>query len=434
MSPAVWSLVASFAVMLPLMFLGVHIGVALALGGIVGIYAFTGLWGPGINMLLLQSIDVAGSYTLMVIPLFIVLGTLASASGITTDLFAMFYRWFGRVRGGVAIATIGTCAGMASITGSSVATSAAMTRIALPELRRFGYNERLSVGTIANGGTLSIMIPPSITLVLYAIFAEQSVGKMLVAGVIPGLILTLGFIVLISIHCRLRPQDGPRGPAFSWKERAQSLPGVLPFLFIVAAVIVGILTGVWTPVESAAVAVILVALMGFMRRRIDFGRVVSAAREAVTTSASVFMIVIGSMLFSNFLAMNGVNVDITDGIMALQLSPFMLYVLLVLIYLVLGMFMEVSSLLALTIPLVMPLVTAVGWNPIWFGVVIVLLMELAMVTPPVGLNLYAVKAVAADVSLNDIYLGSLPFWFVNMTILFLFYFWPQVTLILPDML
>jgi tripartite ATP-independent transporter DctM subunit len=384
-------------------------------------------------MLLLQSIDVASSYTLMVIPLFIVLGTLASASGITTDLFTMFYRWFGRIRGGVAISTIGTCAGMASITGSSVATSAAMTRIALPELRRFGYSERLSVGTIANGGTLSIMIPPSITLVLYAIFAEQSVGKMLVAGVLPGLILTLGFIAAISIHCWIRPQDGPAGPVFSWQQRFQSLPGVLPFFFIVGAIIMGILTGIWTPVESAAVAVILVAVMGFGRRRIGLHTLVDAARDAVTMSASVFMIVIGSMVFSNFLALNGVSQDITDGIMALHLSPFMLFVLLVGIYIVLGMFMEVSSLMALTIPLVMPLVTAVGWNPIWFGVVIVLLMELAMVTPPVGMNLYAVKAVAPDVDLTDIYLGSLPFWFVNIVIIFLFYFWPQITLILPNM-
>ena len=434
MTSAAWSLTMAFVVMLPLMFLGVHIGVALALGAIAGIHAFTGSWTPALNLLLLQSIDVASSYTLMVIPLFIVLGTLASASGITTDLFTMFYRWFGHVRGGVAIATIGTCAGMASITGSSVATSAAMTRIALPELRRFGYSERLAVGAIANGGTLSIMIPPSITLVLYAIFAEQSVGKMLVAGVVPGLVLTLGFIAVIALQCRIRPQDGPPGPRFSWQERLQSLPGVLPFLLIVAAVITGILAGIWTPVESAAVAVVLVIAMGALRRRISIAALLAASREAVITSASIFTIVIGSMVFSNFLALNGISSDITDAIMGWQLPPFVLYGLLVLIYIALGMFMEVSSLMALTVPLVMPLVAAVGWNPIWFGAVIVLLMEIGMVTPPVGLNLYAVKAVAPDVSMKDIYLGSLPFWFMNIVVLVIFYFFPQIALLLPNLI
>lgn len=419
--------------MLPLMFLGVHIGIALALGAMAGTYAFLGTWGPGINMLLLQSIDVSSSYTLMVIPLFIILGAIAAASGITTDLFAVFYRWFGRIRGGIAIATIGTCAGMAAITGSSVATAAAMTRIALPELRRFGYDERFSVGTIAVGGTLSLMIPPSITLVLYAIFAEQSVGKMLVAGILPGVVLTLAYWALIYAHCWIWPKDGPRGPAFAWREKLESLPGVLPFLLILGAVVVGILLGIWTPVESAAVAVVLVGIMGFLRRRIDVRKVVEAAKGAVVTSASVFTIVIGSMLFSNFLALNGVSPMITDWIISLDLAPFALYLVLLVIYVILGMFMEVSSLMALTIPLVMPIVAAVKWDPIWFGVIITAVMEVASVTPPVGLNLYAIKAQAPDVSLHAIYMGALPFWLVNILVCFILYYLPGIALFLPNL-
>ena len=433
MTPAVLSLIVSLSVMLPLMFLGVHIGVALALGGLCGTYAFLGTWGPGINMLLLQSIDVSSSYTLMVIPLFIALGSLAAASGITTDLFTMFYRWFGWIRGGIAVATIGTCAGLASITGSSVASAAAMTRIALPELRRFGYDERLSVGTIAVGGTLSIMIPPSITMVLYAIFAEQSVGKMLVAGILPGLVLTLGYCVLIYVHCWIWPKDGPRGPAFTWAQKLESLPGILPFLLILGAVIVGIMLGIWTPVEAAAVAVVLVGIMGFVRRRIGFRNVVQAATEAVVTSASVFTIVIGSMLFSNFLALNGMSPMVTDWIISLDLAPFALYLVLIVIYVMLGMFMEVSSLMALTIPLVMPIVAAAKWDPIWFGVIITALMEVASVTPPVGMNLYAVKAQAPDISIYTISMGAIPFWLVNIAVSFVLYFLPGIALFLPNL-
>ena len=403
------------------------------LSGIVGTWVFIGSWTPGISMLFIQSMDVSSSYTLMVIPLFILLGSIATASGVTGDLFTLFYRWFGRVRGGVAIATIGTCAGMASITGSSVATSAAMSRIALPQLRRYGYDEALSVGAIAAGGTLSIMIPPSITLVLYAIFAQQSVGKMLVAGIVPGIILTLCYALLIYVRCRINPALGPPGPRFSLRERLQVVPAVLPFFLIIAAVILGILFGIWTPVESAGVATVFITVLAFIRGRLSVARLIRASRDAVIMSASVFIIVIGSMVFSGFLALNGFSDLLASSIVRMELSPFALFLLLILGYLVLGIFMEVSSLLALTIPLVMPIVIAAGWNPIWFGVIVVALMEVAAVTPPVGLNLYAVKASVPDVRLHTIYTGAIQFWLVNIAVILLLYLVPDIALFLPNM-
>ena len=432
MDPATLSLLVSFVVLLVLLAAGVHIGATLALAGIVGTYVFLGNWNAGINMLFIQSMDVSSSYTLMVIPLFIVLGSLASATGITGDLFTLFYRWFGRVRGGVAIATIGTCAGMASITGSSVATSAAMSRIALPELRRYRYDEAMSVGAIATGGTLSIMIPPSITLVLYAIFADQSVGKMLIAGVLPGLLLTVGYSALIYVRCLFNPRLGPAGPRFSLKERLEILPKVLPFMFIIGAVILGILFGIWTPVESAAVAVVLVGVIAFLRRRITIGGMLVACREAVVMSTSVFIIVIGSLVYSGFLALNGFSDLIAQTIIDMHLGSFGLFLLLVLVYMILGMFMEVSSILALTIPLIMPIIATAGWNPIWFGVIVVALMEVAAVTPPVGLNLYAVKASVPDVSLQKIYLGSVQFWIINLLVILILYCFPEIVLFLPN--
>jgi tripartite ATP-independent transporter DctM subunit len=432
MDPATLSLLASFAVLLVLLVAGVHIGATLALAGIVGTYVFLGNWTAGINMLFIQSMDVSSSYTLMVIPLFIVLGSLASATGITGDLFTLFYRWFGRVRGGVAIATIGTCAGMASITGSSVATSAAMSRIALPELRRYRYDEAMSVGAIATGGTLSIMIPPSITLVLYAIFADQSVGKMLIAGVLPGILLTIGYSTLIYLRCLFNPRLGPAGPRFSLKERLEILPKVLPFLIIIGAVILGILFGIWTPVESAAVAVVLVGAIAFLRRRITMRKLLVACRDAVVMSTSVFIIVIGSLVYSGFLALNGFSDLIAQTIIDMHLGSFELFLFLVLVYMILGMFMEVSSILALTIPLIMPIIATAGWNPIWFGVVVVALMEVAAVTPPVGLNLYAVKASVPDVALQKIYLGSVQFWMVNLLVILILYCFPEIALFLPN--
>lgn len=427
------SLIVSFGLLTVLLAAGVHIGAVLALVGVVGSYIFLGNWTAGLNLLLIHSVDISSSYTMMVIPLFILMGSIASASGITKDLFALFYRNFGRMPGGVAVATIGTCAGMAAITGSSVATSAAMSRIALPELQRFGYDERMSAGAIATGGTLSIMIPPSITLVLYAIFAQQSVGKMLIAGVLPGVLLAIGYIALIVVRCQLNPRLGPSGPRFSLRERFEVVPTVLPFLLVIAAVIAGILYGIWTPVESAAVAVVLVTVLAILQGRLTVGRFFAACREAVNMSASVFIIVIGSMVFSGFLAINGFSDQIADGILAMQLSSLSLLLLLIAIYLVLGMFMEVSSLLALTIPLVMPIVVAVGWDPIWFGVVVVSLMEVAAVTPPVGLNLYAVKASVPGISLKTIYVGSIQFWLINILLILALFAFPEIALILPNM-
>jgi C4-dicarboxylate transporter DctM subunit len=426
-----WSLIVAAAILAPLLMAGVHIGVTLGLAGVLGSVAFTGNWSTGLGLPLIQSLDVASSYTLMVIPLFIAMGVIASNAGITSDLFSAFHRWIGHVPGGIAVATIGTCAGMASITGSSLAVSAAMSKIAMPELRRYRYDESLSLGSIAMGGTLAIMIPPSITLVLYAIFAEQSVGQMLVAGVLPGFLLAGLYIVKIVVRCRLNPRLGPPSARHPWGVRLSSLVKVLPFFSIVAAIILGILYGVWTPTESAAGGLVMVIMLAALRRRLEWHSLLDALTDAVLVSASVLMVVIGSLIFGNFVALSGVSETITQGIIALEFSNFALFCLFLLIYIVLGMFMEATSILALTVPLVLPIAVHVGWHPVWFGVVLVCLMEIAAVTPPVGLNLFMVKATLPDVKLSDIYLGSAPFWGINLVVLFILYLYPMIALYLP---
>jgi len=429
---ATFSLLVASAVLVPLMAAGVNIGVALGLAGVLGSASFTGSWSAGLALPLIQSLDVASSYTLMVIPLFIAMGAIAGSSAITSDLFTAFYRWIGHIPGGVAVATIGTCAGMASITGSSLAVSAAMAKIALPELRRYRYDDRLSLGAIAMGGTLAIMIPPSVTLVLYAIFADQSVGQMLIAGVLPGLLTTALYVLLILARCLARPALGPPAVRFAWRERFRALPGVLPFVAIVLAIILGILFGVWTPTESAAAGLLLVLAMAVLRRRLSWRGLMAATTDAVVVSASVLMVVIGSLIFSNFIALNGYSEVVTQGIVALELSPFQLFLLFFAIYLVLGTVMEATSILALTVPLALPIAIHTGWNPVWFGVVLVSLMEVAAVTPPVGLNLFMVKAAVPDVKLSTIYLGAAPFWCMNFVAIFLLYLWPEIALFLPQ--
>jgi len=432
MDPALLSMLVSSTILVVLFSAGVHIGATLALAGIAGAIAFTGNAPSGLNMLLLQTMEVSASYTLMVIPLFIVLGTLASASGVTTDLFACFYRWMGRISGGVAVAVIATCAGMASITGSSVATAAAMSKIAMPEFRRFNYREDMAVGAIATGGTLSIMIPPSITLVLFALFAEASVGKLLIAGILPGFMVATLYGIMIYVRCRMNPALGPLGQEFTWKERWASLPPVIPFFFIVGSILFGILAGIWTPVESAAVGVVLVTVMGFVRGRLTIKAVFDATVDGVITSSSVFLVVIGSLVYGQLLALNGFAEAITDTVAAMNLSPFVLFCLFMVIYFILGCLMEVSSILALTVPLFMPLIAHVGWDPVWFGVIVVSMMEVAAVTPPVGLNLYAVKAALPEIALDTIYKGSTPYWIMNVIAVFLLYAFPEIALYLPS--
>jgi tripartite ATP-independent transporter DctM subunit len=429
---AILSLAVSLGILAALFIVGVQIGVVLAVAGIVGSTIFTGNVGVGLNLLALQSLDVTSNYSLLVIPLFIALGSLAAASGITTDLFSAYYKWFGRIAGGIAIATIVTCASMAAITGSSVAVAAAMCRIALPELRRYNYSLALSVGAICVGGTVAIMIPPSITLVLFAIFAEESVGKLLIAGVMPGLLTAFLYCVLILVICWVKPSLGPPGPAFSRAEKIASIRLVLPVAIVVLSVVLGMLSGIWTPVEAAAIGVMLVLAIGFLRRSQSLRDVAMAFRDSAMTSASVMIVVIGSLVYSNFLALNGFSEVVAQGIIGMNLPPFLLYLMLVFIYLVLGCLMEVTSILALTVPLIIPVVKAVGWSPIWFGVVVVSMMEVAAVTPPVGLNLYAVKAAASDVPIGTIAAGSLPFWLMNILVVFILYFFPEIALWLPN--
>jgi C4-dicarboxylate transporter DctM subunit len=413
---------------------GVHIGVALAIGSIVGTTVFTGNINSGLSLVHLTSVSVTTTYGFLVIPLFILLGNFASEAGIARDLFDAAVRWVGRLPGGLAVTTILTCGGMAAITGTSLGTSATMTKIALPELRRHKYSEELSVGTIALGGTLAIMIPPSITMVLYGIFAEQSIGRLLIAGILPGILNALLYITLIIGRCILNPSHGPKGPKFDWLERWLFLVKILPFVLIVLVVIFGMLFGVFTPVEASAIGTFLVFLLSLLIKRFVLQKFINALIETGITTAAIMILVVGCIMFTKFLALTGFNVFVTDLIVSYDLPPFSLFLVIIALYFFLGMFMEATSILALTVPLLIPVVIKTGWSPIWFGVIAVAMMEVASVTPPVGLNLYVVKSAAPEVSMKTIYLASIPFWLCDITGIFIIYFFPQLALLLPKLM
>lgn len=434
MDPTTLSLLVVCVLVMLGTLLGFQIGMVMGLSGVAGMWIFLGNSAGAFELPFMQSLSVSGWYTLMVIPLFVALGSIAGIARITSDLFTLFSRWLGHIPGGLAIATIGTCATFSAISGSSIATSATMAKFAEPELRRFGYDSRLSLGSIVMGGTLDIIIPPSITLVMFAIFAQQSVGKQLVAGIVPGILLSLAYSVLIYIRCRLNPKLGPRGQRYSREERWRSVPPVAPFLIIISLVIGGISFGIWTPVESAAAGLLMVLALGLIRRSITLSALFDALSDAVTVSCSIMMIVIGSMIFSNYLAVTGVNETIVGYVADSGIHPFLLFCIIVFAYLVLGLYLEAASILALTVPLLMPVIEAVGWDPVWFGIVVVILMGIASVSPPVGLNLFAVKAAVPHAAMRDITWGAVPFWLLNIALLFLLYFMPVLVTWLPSYL
>lgn len=426
------SVLVAVAIVFIFLACGIPIGVTLGIAGVVGAIVFTGRPETGLGIPLIQAVSMCTTYGFIVLPMFMLMGSLAAQAGIARDLFDAAHRWVGRLPGGLAVSTVVTCAGMAAITGSGVATAAAMTGIALPELRRYKYKDSLSIGTITVGGTLAIMIPPSVTFIIYAIFAEQSIGKLLISGILPGLLIAALYSIQVIIRCIIQPDLGPAGPRFSWRERLRSLLGVLPFLLTLLFIWLGIMFGIWTPVEASAGGVVLVFIMGLSRRRLNLRPIISSLIDAVLGAASVMVVVIGALTFSTFLALSGYSETITKAIVGLGLHPFELYLVLIFIYFILGMFMEATSIIALTVPIFMPVVNSMGWDPIWFGVILVCMMEVAAVTPPVGLNLYAVKAAAPDIPTETIYKGAIPFWVCNIIAILILYLVPQIALFLPN--
>jgi C4-dicarboxylate transporter, DctM subunit len=417
-----------------LLFLGAPVGPLLAFSAMAGLYLITGSLQAATSLTLVTSFDITSSVTYIVIPMFIFMGALASHTGIVQELFDAAYKAVGRFAGGLAVATCLASAAFGAVTGSSISSASAMTKVALPEMRKYGYSIRLSTGIIAASGTFAMMLPPSLIMVFYGIVAQQSIGKLLISGILPGLLSVLVFSILILVRARINPEIAPRGPSFPMREVFVSSLKASPFILVLVVLIGGILLGLWTPTEASAAGVVVVAMIGFAKRNLNLRRFFDASVDAVVVSAAVLLLVIGSVLFGKFLALSGVTSTMTSLIVAAELSSIQLFVVLLVFYIALGTFLEGISILALTVPIVLPIAVAAGWDPIWFGVILVKLVEIGAITPPVGLNLYAVKSVAPEVKTSDIMRGSVQFWIADICVLFILFFFPQIALVLPSLL
>jgi tripartite ATP-independent transporter DctM subunit len=425
--------IIGFIAALVLIAFGVPIAVAL---GVVGAIGFGAINGFGVVGFVLGSgvFEAIFPYTLSVIPLFLLMGVVASRSGLSTDLFGAANAVVGRFRGGLAIATIGACAGFGAICGSSMATVATMGRVALPEMRAAGYDDRLSTASIAAAGTLGVLIPPSILLVIYGLLTEQSIGKLFSAAILPGVLSTVLYSLAVVAQVRLNPKlAGPlssRTKLLSTGSQRRALPVVMLFIVVIG----GIQVGIFSPTEAAAVGAGGAILIALVRRALSKSVIGMIARETVEMTGVIFFIMIGAALFNVFLETTGLPQFLVKFIEGASLNPLLVLLCVLAFYVVLGCFMDALSMILLTIPFIFPVILSLGYDPIWFGVIIVTVAELGLITPPIGMNLFIIQGVAGDLPSHTVMRGILPFIIADIIRLAILVAAPQIVLWLPSYL
>ncbi len=431
--PVIVGVIGTLGVFL-LLFLGMPIAFALMLVGFAGISYLSSVE-AALPVVASTVWEVSSFYPYTVIPLFIVMGGFAGSSGITRDLYAAFEKWMRRLPGGLAIATIGACGGFAAVSGSSVATAATMGTVALPEMRRFSYGDRLATGSVAAGGTLGFLIPPSIGFVVYGMLTEQSIGKLLVAGMLPGILLCAAYIGIVVLWVKINPGIAPANPEpVGWREKFQALRGVWEPLVLFLVVMGGIYAGLFTPTEAGAVGATLLFLVALVKRSLSWQVLLGALIESLRISVMVLFLVAGANVFSYFLALSTIPVQVANWAAGLQVSPYLIHTVIIVIYLFLGCFLDAISMMVLTMPVIYPIILALHFDPIWFGVIAVLMMEAGLITPPMGLNIFTVAGVAPEVPVETIFRGVAPFLFAVFAVVFLITVFPQIALILPHMM
>lgn len=407
--------------LLILMVLRVPVALAMLIVGVVG-FAQVISWGAAISQLKTVPVEVLSNYSFSAVPMFILMGVLAAHSGMAGKLFQATRVICGGWKGGLAIAAVGSCGVFSAISGSSLATASTMTRVALPEMERYGYNRGLATGALAAGGTLGIMIPPSIALLIYAVLTEQSVGDMFMAGLVPGLMGLVMYSLTVTVVMRLRPSLAVAGEPTSWREKLASMSGLVPFFAVFLLMILGIYFGVFTPTEGASVgafATLLYALFKGLRGR----ELWQAVQETLALSTVVFFMLVGADALGYFISVSRISFSISDFLYGMDLAPIVVVLCILLMYFVLGMFMDSIAMLVITVPVVFPIIQSLGIDPVWFGIVTVLTVELGLITPPVGMNVFVIKAMAPHVGLGEIFRGVAPFIvsdFVRLAVLIAF--------------
>jgi tripartite ATP-independent transporter DctM subunit len=420
-----------FAAIFVLALLRVPLAFAMGLVGIAGM-GFTRGWGPAVASTAQVVHETGFAYTLSVIPLFILMGNFVARAGLAHELFQAAYAFIGHVRGGLAHATVAACAGFGAICGSSIATAATMSKVAYPSMRKLGYSDSLSTGVMAVGGTLGIMIPPSTIMVIYGIITETNIGKLFAAGVIPGLLtvaLLMGSIVLITSR---DPEHAPAGERTSWAARWKALRGIWGVALLVVVVLGGIYGGLFTATEGAGFGAAGAFLFALFRRRLSWKVLFQVLVESARTTAMLFTLLIAATIFANFVNFTTMPGDLKDWITGQGLSPTMIVVAMMAIYVLLGTVMEELTMVLLTIPLFFPIVTSLGFDPVWFGVLIVMVVQIGLISPPVGMNLFVLNSLLPHVGLGTIFRGCWPFVLVLVAVLGLLIAFPQLSLWLPS--
>jgi C4-dicarboxylate transporter DctM subunit len=431
MSETTVGLIGIFVLMV-LIFLRMNIGLAMALVGFVGFGALAGLNGALSNLSAVPYRYVA-DYSFVVIPLFLLMGSIAANTGISRDLYTATHSWVGQLRGGLAMATVAACAGFAAICGSSTATGAAMGKVALPEMQRYNYDPKLATGCIAAGGTMGILIPPSLGFILYAILTEESVGQLFMAGILPGVLEAAFYIITIYTLCLFNPKLGPAGPRTSLKSKLISLKSVWSMLSLFVLVIGGIYVGIFTPSEAAAIGAFGALMISLVTRRVNRINFIGALAETGRSTAMIFLLVIGAMIFQRFLAVSKLPFLIAEVVANLNAPPYVILGVILFFYIIIGCFLDIFSALVLTIPIIYPTVVALGFHPIWFGVLFVRVAEIGLITPPVGMNCFVIAGVTR-VPLSTVFRGIVPFLMADVFHVALLVAIPGISLFLPRMM
>jgi len=411
----------------------VPVGAALLGVGLLGYAAVDG-WRVALYTLGNTPFDLTQAYSLSVVPLFLLMGVVAARTSLAAELYAAANALFAGRRGGLAMATVGACAGFGAICGSSLATASTMTRVAVPEMRRYGFSPSVAAGTVASGGTLGILIPPSIILVIYAIIAQESVPALFAAALLPGLVLVALHVLVISVHARLEPAALPSAPALPLAVKLRALGSMWKIALIFAVVIGGIYLGWFSPTEAAAVGAAMTIAMGVLSRQMGLPAFLSAVRETVTTTGALFFIVLGAFVFGYFVVQTRIPATLGDWITGMGLGPVAVIALLVLVYLALGCVLDSISMMLITVPVFLPIAETMGFSPVWFGIFIVIVAEIGLITPPVGLNIFVIRAQQPDIPLGQVYRGILPFLLAHLGGIALLVAFPALALWLPSVL
>ena len=430
MSPITVGLIG-IVVLVLIFLLGMPVGFAMAFVGFAG-YCYLVAPGAGLSLLARDVFSNFSAYSLTVIPMFVFMGSIAYAAGMSRRLYDAGYTLFGQMRGGLAMATIAACAGFAAMCGSTNATAAAMGRVSLPEMKRYNYDDSLATGCVAAAGSLGILIPPSTIFIIYGIMTEQSIGKLFIAGVLPGILLASLFIAVVVILCRRNPSLAPAGAPTSWKKKIAGLVGVIEMLILFALVVGGLFMGWFSPTQAGAAGAFGALLIGLSRRQLNWQGFLFAIKDALRISCMVMVIVTGAIIFGHFMAVAKIPMVLSEWVGGLPLPPAAIMAIIVILYLLGGCFMDALALITLTVPIIYPVVLTLGFDPIWFGVIIVLVTEMGVITPPVGVNVYVIKGIAEDVPLETIFRGIFPFLIALVVAVAILIAFPQIATFLPS--